>query len=263
MIEGTTFDTIISWGLRSSFVLCLILIAVLRRKSPSSSFATAKSKLSSRIGITGSKSVLHSVDQRPLFRIKEGVLESSDASVAQTNSGPVFTKDSLLAARSIVSMNRPIELHDLGSAGYIRDARGMQNNGEEPEKEALQCLMQFRALKSITLKDATWTQWNEEARKILRGALALSCKNVSMEVYDTLVAQGILPDAGTFTLLVKTSLKAEEFRNAQFFVRKMSDSGHIPPPEVQQEVSTKLQTLSLNKHAAVFVPRHVVDRIYH
>lgn len=261
MIEATAFETIISWSLRSSFLLCLIIVVWRGRRSTSATLVSTESKLNSRLGMSGTKTTIISVDQRPLFRIKEGIPDSGVVSVVANEVGPVFTRDSMLAARIFVSMDRPVELNVFGSKRVIQGHHTIQSVNLDDEKEAFQCLMQFRALKSIPSKDATWTEWNEEARKILRGAMALTCKNIAMELYDALVAHGILPDVDTFILLVKASLKAEEFRNAQFFVRKMSDSGYVAPSDVQQEVTANLLNVALNKHAAVFVPSRTVTNV--
>lgn len=129
------------------------------------------------------------------------------------------------------------------------------------EREYLQSLLQFRAVKISALNYATWEKWNEEAHKILQGASLFKCKDVAMEVYDIIVSAGVLPDQETFTLLIRASLINDDFVNAKLFMDEMTSAGYIPKQSDVEMVTNRhflgaQTTTGWNKNAAVFVPTH-------
>jgi len=124
------------------------------------------------------------------------------------------------------------------------------------EREYLQSLVHFRAFKSTALDCASWEQWNEEAQKILEGALIFGCNEITVEVYDAMMSAGVLPDHDTFTLLSRVSLAKNDFMVAKSFLTQMSNAGFIPPRDLVDRVSRHFKAISkgLNRDAPVFVP---------
>lgn len=136
------------------------------------------------------------------------------------------------------------------------------DTGPDVQREYLQSLLQFRALRSNPRVGISWEDWNDEAKRILGGAALLNARGVSTEVYEALMQAGILPDAGTFAALVSTSITVGDVRSARSFLKKMSNSGFIPDKSlidiVLKEYSQSRTPASLNRDAAEFVPVPVV-----
>ena len=134
----------------------------------------------------------------------------------------------------------------------------------EAEKQYLQSLLQFRAVKISKLNQASWEKWNEEAQRIIKGAILLKCRGIAAEVYSTLISGGVLPDQETFTLLVRASLVNMEIDSAKFFLGEMVNASFLPPRDLVDSVSNKIQNSiaskpALNKDAPVFVPKVARD----
>ena len=128
------------------------------------------------------------------------------------------------------------------------------------EREYLQSLLQFRARKLMSFEHATWEAWNDEAQKILKGVILYKCKGAALEVYETILAAGVLPDEETFTLLVRASLICDGGSRAKVLLEEMSKAGYVPPIEFSQSVIHRDFTIgdasycALSKDAPVFIP---------
>lgn len=132
------------------------------------------------------------------------------------------------------------------------------------QKDYLQSLLHFRAFRNNIFNDATWEEWNEEARKILGGAAILGSCEVAMEVYDTLTKVGVLPDGETFSILIETSLAGGDVKGAKFFLKRMSSAGFVPMKSLVDEVlrrigSSNKSSGKMNRDAPEFVPSHPIQ----
>ena len=207
---------------------------------------------------------------RPTFKVDEECVEEDLAVVLQVVpvSRTQLTRETMLAARCSIKMLseymcmfaindgvskiRDMNVSSLSVAGI---------SGTLTEREYLQSLLQFRAVKLASFNHTTWEAWNEEAQKILKGATMFKCKGVATEVYDTLTEVGVLPDEETFTSLVHFCLISDDVVNAKLFLAEMINAGYLPSREVSELVSLEYLKLNrhvsgacMNKHAAVFVP---------
>ncbi len=127
------------------------------------------------------------------------------------------------------------------------------------QKEYLQSLLHFRAFRNNIFQDASWEQWNCEARNILGGATILGSSGIAVEVYDTLCKVGVLPDVDTFKLLIETSLTCGDMKAAKMFLKRMSSAGFVPEKALVDDVLRRLSNWKkdstvLNADAPEFVP---------
>lgn len=200
---------------------------------------------------------------RPLFEIRESddVVGGLPDRFTETGS-PSVSRELLLGLYSN-SSNRVVTRSLFAfkpEPGTVSHTSAQPDISPEKEKQYLQSLVQFRALRSSGLNHATWEQWNEEARRILNGANIVRCTGVATEVFDTILSAGVLPDCETFTLLVRTSVNLGEFAPARTFLTEMTNAGFLPPRTLVDEVSKGLHAPStigsstFNKHAPEFVP---------
>lgn len=255
MMDDQIVNSIVSWILRSSVIFLVLSIGFLKGRASRKARTLDDSRLNKQGMMPTAKPQFSSSENRPLFRILECSSEASVSVLGRVDVGPVFIRDSLLASRTCIQSSKPPQLNPLK---YCQPESIIINRLDVTacERDSLQRLMQFKAFRTISTRGASWNEWNENAQKILRGSLLLNCKNISFEVYESLLSNGVLPDSDTFQLLVRGCLRASEYQEANHFLAKMAEAGYTPPSNLEQDFhEKKLDSMRLNKDAPVFVPK--------
>ena len=273
MSEGVSMYDIIIW-----FVRMLIPILIYRVYFVAdgtgwfSSLKSSDSESTQTNRFFSGKQHFTICSDRPLYEIQEEHDVSAPSERAKgTPHQPLFTRESCLShyLGSSKLSRVPVELFRCdNSPGTCPTSSKEITLKPEDEKQYLQSLVQFRALRSTGLNHASWEQWNEEAQRILKGAKLLRCTGIAVEVYDTMLSAGVLPDCDTFNLLVSTSVTLGELGTAKNFLTEMSNAGFIPPRNFLEVLSQGLNDSSLtvapqhpfNKNAPEFIPSSCGER---
>ena len=263
-------SSILTWILRIAF-MSLVLIMVyskysyMRRQSPETILKPNVSRVS---GALVNKSNILLTGDRPLYQIRESSCqEEFDAALNQRVH--IYARDVLLASQDpsdttphealscirYVKRQETVELPRLGDT----DSSDSHFETQEKARVYLESLLQFRAFRTNCVHGASWEQWNDEARRILKGALLFGCRNIAEDVFDAITAAGILPDVETYTLMIKVCMSQDDIPQANHFVKSMRDAGLHPPdyllqllPRDPEPIKEPIKTL--NKDAPVFVP---------
>jgi hypothetical protein len=211
-------------------------------------------------------------ESRPLFRIEEQVMigKSPKLESGTVNEVP-YPREALLAARVAVLDSKPPELAQL-DWGSVRRSLESKSKASfvkvaslQDEREYLRSLLEFRALKTPGIADASWEAWNREAQKILKGALLFDCYQVGVQVHDILSRKGILPDNETFNLLLEIALKGQDLTGAKILIDLMGKAGYVADQDLQSAFqvahSKKNASLTWNRDAPEFIPISRVARV--
>ena len=203
------------------------------------------------------------LDERPFFTVDEQTeLDPGSQWVPHLSSkfDWQYSRDSLLTSRSTVEEPKPEALRRISeenqpcALGFVSESFRSSR-----QCEYLQSLLQFRALKSSALVHADWTAWNNEAHMILNGAILFDSRQTFIEVYDTMISSGVLPDCETFSLLIECSASLNDARRTKELVTHMTNAGFTPPKQFIDDSDSKHSMggsdCNLNKDAPEFVPQ--------
>ena len=204
------------------------------------------------------------LDDRPFFTVKEQAeLEPIRQWGPHFSSKPdwQYSRDSLLSSRSTVEEPKPEALQRISedNLACALEPGSERYQSSNRQREYLQSLLQFRALKSSALVHADWSAWNNEAHMILNGAILFDSRQTFIEVYDTMTSSGVLPDSETFSLLIECSTYMNDARRTKELVTHMTNAGFTPPREVIDgwglQHSMGGSECNLNRDAPEFVPQ--------
>ena len=207
------------------------------------------------------------IDTRPCFRVDEKCQDEACGSAESPRvHGFQYCRDTLLSRRQTSIVSQPASLRRLkhGPAEYLPRARTVATRAAidaDQKRGFLQSFLQFRALKQSPLQGANWLEWNDEARKILSGALLYDSHATFAEVYDQMMAAGVMPDEETFSLLIRCSILSNDPDRTRRLINHMRDAGFSVPLELKNDLNhiSARSVQSLNPHAPVFVPRFDVS----
>jgi hypothetical protein len=258
---GEVFYEVILWVLRMSIPI-LIYVIYFRETNPVQSPFLRPSATRAFSGVqASSKQHFTIVSDRPLYEIHESdEVSEIEPRIIRESPAPSYSRELLLCGRDgshpSVQVRSIFVVKQAGIHCNINSPGRNRSPDPKHEKEYLQSLLHFRAFKSAALDCASWERWNEEAQKILTGALLFGCNDLTLEVYEAMISAGVLPDNDTFLLFVKVSLAKSDLMEARSFLTQMSNAGFIPPRELVDQVSHRLSSAHklLNRDAPVFVP---------
>lgn len=263
-------SSILTWILRIAFMIVVLLMvcsrySYMRGQSPETILKQNVSRLS---GPLVHKSHILLTGDRPLYQIHESSCQE-DFDAALNLRVHIYARDVLLASQDpsdtapheALSSIRYAKRQETAEPPRLGDHDSSNSHFESQDKGRiyLESLLQFRAFRTNCVHGASWEQWNDEARRILKGALLYGCRNVAEDVFDAITAAGILPDVETYTLMIKVCLSQDDIPQANHFVKSMRDAGLLPPdyllqllPRGPEPIKEPIKTL--NKDAPVFVP---------